>query len=373
MAREKDSIQRLLDKGKTRDEIIAAGKYTAEEVDNYLNSEEIDSSQNDEPTVAENVSTVTNPNEPYQPNENELEAAIETRPEDVEEVIDAKTNNIFSGKTKSETERDYTKGSSKKPVMEVQEVFERPDHTQPLDDDPLSASGTTTNPAGQPAPANPKLAGASPDQKRIAAEKLFDVVVAPIYEQASVFLPLLAKLSDKKVRRMVLKDEIDPNMPMMWQDENGQIQSQTLQELIHEHNKQCDIAIGYNEKFITDIREPSIREFIKRGWGIAEEDEFKFQLIMEGVRILAQTAVLTGKKYEFLSEAKLSYAENKKANGGKPDIPKTPVAPYVPPVNESMHGQNPHHNPFPKQEEKPNNAIEDAVIVDEIPRESEEQ
>lgn len=372
MAREKDSIQRLLDKGKTPDEIVASGKYTKEEVDAYLASDHVDDSDNTKDSeVSETSETATNPNEPFTPDNSELEAATETKPEDVEEVIEDKKQNLFGGKTKSETERSYTKGTGKH-VMEVQEVFDRPDNSQTMSDDPIGENnsmngggvGTTT------AAANPKLATASPDQKRIAAEKLYDVVIVPVYKKLCEVLPLTAKFGDRKMRKLVAEDKINLNIPMTWQDENGELVSKPLHELIAEHNRQADEAFKYDEKFVVDAREPSIREFVKRGWGIAEDDELMWILIMKVIDLGQATVILNLKKYDILGEAKTLHAENKAApKNTRPPVNVPP--PFVPPLQPTHH-ENVHHNPFPDEHEK-KSGIEDAEIIEETVRENEEK
>ncbi len=256
--------------------------------------------------------------------------------------------------------------------------------------------------------------GLSSDKKRIAAEKLYDLVIAPAYEKLCPVLAMSSKFGERKVRRLAAEDKINLEMILTWVDEQGHIQQKTLRELIWAHNEQCDEAFKYDEEFINNAREPSIREFIKRGWGITEDDELMWVLIMKGIDLFQATIMLNLKKWDITSEAKVLHVEDKKlrvaaapaaVSGGQqqqqqappfapPQFQQPVPPPYVPPVppQDSHAHTNPHFNPYQQQQEeehsemtpvhtdssdKNDKGIEEAVIISETSesdlRESEER
>lgn len=358
MARGKDSIQTLLNKGKTADEIVSSGKYSQEEVNAYLNSSEIEPGADEDAGEEESGSHeefrdgLEPEKEDSDVDSNLLDEATEIKPEDVEEVIEDKATNLFAGKTKSETERAYTKVNNGKVVDEVPEVFTRPQHRS---EDIPPGGGTGTGATAQQ-PANPKLASATADQKRIAAEKLYDIVIVPAYKKLCEFLPLIARFGDRRLRKLLAKDEISLTTPLTWIDEEGNLQSQTLKQLIEDHNKACDAAFGYDEKFVTDAREPSIREFIKRGWGIAEEDELFWVLGAKVLDLTQSTIMLTMTKFDILAEAKTLHLENKKEGKEKEPVKQQATVTPDPVFTNSTST----HQPMTET-----STIEEAVVIEE--------
>lgn len=140
---------------------------------------------------------------------------------------------------------------------------------------------------------NPELNDLPPDEKRIACESMVDTVLdtyASLLKMGSNFV----KLKDDKLASLIANDEIDGTMSMPL--ENGEEVS--LQEFFNSYNEQVEETLEYDREFGLKVRPAMIRVFIKKGWGMTDEQFLYFmwgkELLYRGSQVFTLVKTMNG-------------------------------------------------------------------------------
>lgn len=235
--------------------------------------------------------------------------------------------NPLSGDTKS-SDRDYTKGAKSETVIEeVEEIFTQPS----LDLNNSSESGKTQAPPVSEN-VNPVMNDLSPEQKRQAAEAAFDMCIS-FYKMLCDGGKWLCELSDNKVAELVENDEINLHIKVPMENDNGVVEWITFAEGIKLYNETCGEVFKYDEEFIKNIKEPTIREFMKRSIGFTDLQLIMFYGIKQGLTMLISMGTLMYLKNSLLGKNKAKHQKNKEMGVYKQPPPVT--QPAAQPVTET--------------------------------------
>jgi hypothetical protein len=207
------------------------------------------------------------------------EVEFEETPKDsVEENVTKepiKENNIGEGTfgdynpfAESVVERDY---STPKTASGIVDEIDEPTFVPPSYEDIVSEREQQTetnwqqeNPFDNP---NPAMNDLSEKDKRIACESLVDTCL-DFYEQAHKFAQMLVKVDEQELMQKQAEGKIDLSMDVPI-SENGD--SMSVGEFIQQFNQQSQDALKYDKEFGYKVRPAMIRVFLKRGWGMTDE------------------------------------------------------------------------------------------------------
>lgn len=193
-------------------------------------------------------------------------------------------------------------------------------------------AGTPPTPDGPPAPPpaiNPEMNTLPPDQQRAAAERMVDMVLQ--------FWGMMKGWAGKKVKipkDVILKLHADAKLDMNYpfpvaQDESGQIEYRPFIQVIENFNEQSQEGFKVTEKFITNVREPMIRECIRLGIGLTDKQAiivfWSIEIIQTGITFFS----LKGMGEDLLQNQKEFHAQMLGKNGGsgqqQPAGPAQPI------------------------------------------------
>lgn len=157
---------------------------------------------------------------------------------------------------------------------------------------------------------NPSLNDLPPQEKQIACESMVDTVLdtyAGLHKVASNF----AKFPEEKLNQSILNDEIDGTMRMPLES-GGDV---SLQEFVQSYNEQAEEVLSYDREFGMKVRPAMIRVFMKKGWGMTDE---QYLIFMFGKDILAKTTQFIGLKKSINSTMNLLKEIHEESKGGIP-------------------------------------------------------
>ena len=163
------------------------------------------------------------------------------------------------------------------------------------------------------------------EEKRIACESLVDTAL----DTYATVLNLVSKwvqVSDDKISDLIAEDEIDGDMRMPIEG-GGDV---SLQEFFQTYNEQAEDTIKYDRNFGLKVRPYMVRLFMRKGWGMTDDQVL---MVMWGKEIVGQTMKIYGLKKSINSTLNLLkeiHAEQKKG------IPTEPRAKRPEPVQEEM-------------------------------------
>lgn len=148
-----------------------------------------------------------------------------------------------------------------------------PDNGQPIPDipepkfTPPSAQTIFEEPkfGGQTIPPNPQMNDLSDKDKRDAAERLVDGVFQ-IWSWLKSLAGKKAVIDIDKVKRLHKEMKLDMNILIPL----GDGRTASFLEIVLDFNKQSEEAFIVTEDFINKVREPMIREFMKRNIGLTD-------------------------------------------------------------------------------------------------------
>ena len=122
----------------------------------------------------------------------------------------------------------------------------------------------TGNPFDNP---NPALNELDNKDKKIACESLVDTFLDG-YEQLHRYAQYVIKVDEDELLQKHQADKIDLNerIPV---DENGTEMS--VSEFIAQYNEQGVEALQYDKEFGYKVRPAMVRVFMKKGWGMSDE------------------------------------------------------------------------------------------------------
>ena len=183
-------------------------------------------------------------------------------------------------------ERDY---ATPKTASGVTEEIEEPSFVPPSYEDIVSERNQAEDLASQQdspfSNPNPAMNELDEREKRIACESLVDTCL-DAYEQAHRFAQHIIKVDEEDLLQRQAEGKIDlsTQIPVA---ENGDTMS--IGEFIGQYNEQSANALKYDKEFGVKVRPAMIRVFIKRGWGMTDE---QFLLYMFGKDIAIKLGMM---------------------------------------------------------------------------------
>lgn len=164
-------------------------------------------------------------------------------------------------------ERDYSSPKIAEGVTEELEepVFHTPSY-QELSGEQKEAEGeqrTQFNPLEQ---GNPALEDLPEREKRAAVETMVEAVL-DMYDGAHIFAQRAAQVSEDKLYEMHRAGEINLNQRISV----GVGEDANIVELTQAYNQQATEALTPTPEFRDKVRPPMTRIFMKRGWGMTDE------------------------------------------------------------------------------------------------------
>jgi hypothetical protein len=236
------------------------GRPSKNKVEEIIEEAEIIDMENNEPIVDNN--------EDNQQFEAGNESIIDSQPKN------EGTFGNYNPLADNVVERDY---STPKTAQNLTEDIPEPSFEQDLsfddlmkepasesEEEPKSFSSAFDNP-------NPALNDLPPQEKQIACESMVDTVL-DVYAGLHKLAGNYAKFPEEKLNELILNNEIDGDM--MMPTESGEDVS--LQEFFGSYNEQVDEIFTYDREFGMKVRPAMVRVFMKKGWGMTDEQLLLF-------------------------------------------------------------------------------------------------
>ena len=244
-------------------------------------------------------------------------------------------------------ERDYSTPKVAEGVTD--DIFE-PEFRPPSYEDIIGErSETEEEELGSPFDnPNPALNDLDSADKKIACESLVDTCLDG-YEQLHKLAIHFAKVNEDDLMQRQIEGKIDLEdyIPVS-EDED-----MTVLEFVEQYNSQTEEALKYDKEFGYKVRPAMVRVFMKKGWGMSDE---QFLAYMFGRDIVTKvTMVISLKKTinNTLSMLEKAHKQNKQAG-------------YTHTPSEIIEDEPiPEPEPTPEPEPEPESPIH---IVDEVPK-----
>ncbi len=104
------------------------------------------------------------------------------------------------------------------------------------------------------------------------------------YEKLHELGKWAVKVDDEKLTQLAMQNKIDLSMSVPVSEHD----SVTVQEFVSKYNTQASQAISLDPEFRNKIKPPMVRVFIKRGWGLSDEQ----QIILLASRDIAEKGIM---------------------------------------------------------------------------------
>lgn len=213
--------------------------------------------------------------------------------DDIEQSEPIKENNIGEGTfgdynpfAESVVERDY---STPKTASGIVEDIDEPTFVPPSYEDIVSEreqqseeSFQQDSPFDNP---NPSMNDLSDKDKRIACESLVDTCL-DAYEQLHKYAQMVVKVDEEQLMQKQAEGKIDLSMEVPV-TESGDTMS--VGEFVAQFNQQSTDALKYDKEFGYKVRPAMIRVFMKRGWGMTDE---QYLLYMFGKDVAVKLSIM---------------------------------------------------------------------------------
>lgn len=154
---------------------------------------------------------------------------------------------------------------------------------------------------------NPAINELDDREKRIACESLVDTCL-DAYEQLHKYAQFFIKVDEEELLQKQSEGKIDLSMEIPVA-ENGQTMS--VAEFIAQYNEQGANALKYDKEFGYKVRPAMIRVFVKRGWGMTDE---QFLLYMFGKDLAVKFGIIYSLRKTMSSTMKTLEAITKRSN-----------------------------------------------------------
>lgn len=204
------------------------------------------------------------------------EEDIVIEPSSSSNTMNEGTFNNYNPFSENVIERDY---ATPKTAVGVTQEIEEPSFVPPSYEDIIAERNQAEelkyqqdSPFDNPNPAMNEL---DDKEKRIACESLVDTCL-DIYEQAHRYAQYVIKVDEETLMKKQAEGKIDLSMQIPVA-ENGETMS--VGEFVAQYNEQSANAIKYDKEFGYKVRPAMIRVFMKRGWGMTDE---QYILLMFG-------------------------------------------------------------------------------------------
>ena len=198
------------------------------------------------------------------------------------------TQGDYNPFAESVVERDY---ATPKPASGLVDEIEEPSFVPPSYEDIISdrqeaeamgANDSFDNPFDNP---NPAMNDLDNKDKKIACESLVDTVL-DAYEQAHKYAQYVVKVDEETLMQKQAQGKLDLSMTIPV-TETGDTMS--VAEFVAQYNEQSANALQYDKEFGYKVRPAMIRVFMKRGWGMTDE---QFLMYMFGKDIAIKVGIM---------------------------------------------------------------------------------
>ena len=201
------------------------------------------------------------------------------------------TFNDYNPFSESVVERDY---ATPKTASGVIDEIEEPSFVPPSYEEIVQeraeqeamgqneGGGGFDNPFDNP---NPAMNDLDNKDKKIACESLVDTVL-DAYEQAHKYAQYVVKVDEESLMERQAQGKLDLSMQIPV-TETGDTMS--VAEFVAQYNEQSANALEYDKDFGYKVRPAMIRVFMKRGWGMTDE---QFLLYMFGKDIAIKVGIM---------------------------------------------------------------------------------
>lgn len=216
----------------------------------------------------------------------EIEDVNTSQPSSDSGIVGDGTFNDYNPFSENVVERDY---ATPKTAVGVTDEIEEPSFVPPSYEDIIAERTQAEevqmqqdSPFNNP---NPAMNDLDDREKRIACESLVDTIL-DAYEQAHQYAQYFVKVDEEELMQKQAEGKIDLSMQIPVA-ENGDTMS--LGEFVAQYNEQSTTAIKYDKEFGYKVRPAMVRVFMKRGWGMTDE---QFLLYMFGKDIAVKVGMI---------------------------------------------------------------------------------
>ena len=226
-------------------------------------------------------------------------------------VIGDGTKGDYNPFAESVVERDYS--TPKVASVEVPDIDE-PAFVPPSSYEEIigqneqnSEEGDGSNPFDNP---NPALNDLDSGDKKIACESMVDTAL-DAYEQLHRFAQHSVKVDEDELLQKQIEGKLDLNeqIPI---SENGDTMS--VSEFVGQFNQQSEQALSYDKDFGYKVRPAMVRVFMKKGWGMSDE---QYLLYMFGRDVATKLGIMYSLKKTMSSTLALLEKAHKQNKGGQ--------------------------------------------------------
>lgn len=214
------------------------------------------------------------------------EVVEEVKPTTDSDVVGEGTSNDYNPFAQSVVEREY---STPKVASGVTEEIDEPTFMPPSYEDIVAeregggmVEDLSENPFDNP---NPALNDLDSKDKKIACESLVDTCL-DAYEQLHKYAQYVVKVDEDDLMQRQASGKIDLNeiIPVT---ENGDTMS--VGEFVGQYNQQSAEALKYDKEFGFKVRPAMVRVFMKKGWGMSDE---QYLMYMFGKDIAVKVGIM---------------------------------------------------------------------------------
>ena len=204
------------------------------------------------------------------------------------DIVGEGTYNDYNPFAESVVERDY---ATPKPASGLIDELEEPTFMPPTYEDIIQdrqeqeatgANEAFDNPFDNP---NPAMNDLDYKDKKIACESLVDTVL-DAYEQAHRYAQYVVKVDEETLMQKQAQGKIDLSMQVPVSEKGD---TMSVAEFVAQYNEQSANALAYDKDFGYKVRPAMIRVFMKRGWGMTDE---QFLLYMFGKDIAIKVGIM---------------------------------------------------------------------------------
>jgi hypothetical protein len=239
-------------------------------------------------------------------------------------IVGEGTNNDYNPFAESVVERDY---ATPKPASGLVDEIEEPSFVPPsyeeivqeraeqeaMGGNEMGGGGGFDNPFDNP---NPAMNDLDNKDKKIACESLVDTVL-DAYEQAHRYAQYIVKVDEETLMQKQAQGKLDLSMQIPVTDTGD---TMSVGEFVAQYNEQSANALEYDKDFGYKVRPAMIRVFMKRGWGMTDE---QFLLYMFGKDIAIKVGIMFQLKKTINGTLDTLEKAYKRQNGGA-----TPQQPF---------------------------------------------
>ena len=258
--------------------------------------------------------------EPIEPVE-EVSEEVEPTPESDSNVVGDGTFSDFNPLQESVIERDY---STPKVASGIVEDIDEPSFVPPsyedlkterenegMEDEMGGGDGKEGGAFDNP---NPAFNDLDRKDKKIACESLVDTAL-DAYEQLHKYAQYTIKVDEDElmIKHQQGKIDLTEQIPV---SETGD--TMTIQEFIGQFNEQSVQALSYDKEFGYKVRPAMIRVFMKRGWGMTDE---QYLMYMFGKDIAVKVGIMWQLKKTISTTIAQLEKANKQNQGGRTTPP----------------------------------------------------